>query len=578
MHTLIPSTVRENIAGTSCGDNAGEQREDYGEVEPLNPCFQFTRNLSPGEVHARALSARKRWSEAETTLIAWLIEIDDRRLYHHFSCSSIYHYASRYLKLAGHTVAEFLRTGRKLADLPLLSSAYEKGEISSTHIREITRVAVPETEGFWYEMAKHCTTRQIEKLVAFTPKGGLPPRDRTGQAEPSRTQLSEAEKNTCSRISPERECTIANSDETCIQRDVSGSSSDLSPSPGHSPGHSPNGLSQDPNPSPGPNGHGPGFSLSFNNPNPVHTDPSPCRTTADAAMTSCERCFEAQARYHEKLVVELTAEEMAIIKDAFQKARKECGKRDRRSLLLHMARAFLRGSSPDAETKKSTKPPYQVLIHHHFPSGLSWCETEKGERPILPKTLTKALCDAEIREEGDNSGFEMFSRLRGKRPLRDTLSTPRFQGEELVLQASKREPVHQGEAEHMRSDPSEDQAEEVAVVNELYRRIKMAKPGDISGVTRTPRRARRSIPRRVRNYVLDRDGHCCKAPGCGSEHFIAVHHLDPVALGGTDDPQKLITLCWNCHDLVHEGKLTVRGDAPGDLVWGGGILPLHQTG
>jgi len=36
-------------------------------------------------------------------------------------------------------------------------------------------VATPETEGFWYEAAKKNTTRQIEKLVAFSPKGGLPP-------------------------------------------------------------------------------------------------------------------------------------------------------------------------------------------------------------------------------------------------------------------------------------------------------------------------------------------------------------------------------------------------------------------
>jgi len=64
---------------------------------------------------------------------------------------------------------------RKLAGLPRLSASYEKGEISGTHIREITRVATAETESFRDEAARNCTTREIEKMVAFTPKGGLPP-------------------------------------------------------------------------------------------------------------------------------------------------------------------------------------------------------------------------------------------------------------------------------------------------------------------------------------------------------------------------------------------------------------------
>jgi 5-methylcytosine-specific restriction endonuclease McrA len=72
----------------------------------------------------------------------------------------------------------------------------------------------------------------------------------------------------------------------------------------------------------------------------------------------------------------------------------------------------------------------------------------------------------------------------------------------------------------------------------------------------------------VRKKVLERDGHCCVAPECGIALFTVVHHLDPAALGGAHDLHRLITLCRGCHDLVHEGRLTVKGDAPESLVWG----------
>jgi len=92
-------------------------------------------------------------------------------------------------------------------------------------------------------------------------------------------------------------------------------------------------------------------------------------------------------------VVDLNAEEMSVLQDAFTKARKESGLRDRAFLLVHIAKAFLEGCPTSG---KRRKPPYQIVIHRHLPSGLAWCDTLKGERPVFPEVLEKALCDAEI--------------------------------------------------------------------------------------------------------------------------------------------------------------------------------------
>jgi hypothetical protein len=473
--------------------------------------IQFVNNLPPDEVHRRALSARNLWGKAEKTLISWVIEINDRRLYRDFACSSIYHYAVRYLKLAEHTVAEFLRTGRKLADLPLLSSAYEKGELSSTHIREITRVATPDTEGFWYETAKNCTTRKIEKLVAFTPKGGFPP-------------LMNNEQKVLLR------------DESTSDKEVLGDMVTLhQESAGETPGNR---------------------GTQVNTGAAEVNDPVQCRPAPITVRTSSDREFGMQAKYREKLIVELTAEEMAIMKGAFDKARKECGKKDRALLLVHMARVFIEGSSRKEAGRKTAKAPFQVVYHHHLPSGISWCDTEKGERPISPVALEKALCDAEIKEVDEIPEIPVPCQVGRKDPLRDVKHS-RIPSPE---QATTEEKTTQSETEQW----------EVGMehVKEFYGKMKQAKHRSSPGRTGKSRRARRTIPSALRKKVLERDGHSCQTPGCGRELFTVLHHLDPVALGGSDESHRLITLCWSCHDLVHEGTLSVRGDAPDNLVWG----------
>ena len=61
-----------------------------------------------------------------------------------------------------------------------------------------------------------------------------------------------------------------------------------------------------------------------------------------------------------------------------------------------------------------------------------------------------------------------------------------------------------------------------------------------------------TIPPRVRRGVLARDGHRCRAPGCGRTRFLEVHHLVPRSRGGTNHPENLVTLCGTCHRFWHE--------------------------
>ncbi|WP_204806303.1 HNH endonuclease [Mycobacterium riyadhense] len=67
--------------------------------------------------------------------------------------------------------------------------------------------------------------------------------------------------------------------------------------------------------------------------------------------------------------------------------------------------------------------------------------------------------------------------------------------------------------------------------------------------TASSQRTGKTAWKRLRNQVLQRDGHQCqiKGPGC-LVHADQVDHIVPVHLGGTDDPSNAQSCCKPCHD------------------------------
>ena len=58
----------------------------------------------------------------------------------------------------------------------------------------------------------------------------------------------------------------------------------------------------------------------------------------------------------------------------------------------------------------------------------------------------------------------------------------------------------------------------------------------------------------VRAYILWRDHHKCQScQGRSGNPKLTIHHIQRRADGGTDRPANLITLCWTCHQLHHQG-------------------------
>lgn len=72
--------------------------------------------------------------------------------------------------------------------------------------------------------------------------------------------------------------------------------------------------------------------------------------------------------------------------------------------------------------------------------------------------------------------------------------------------------------------------------------------------------ARRPIPAKTRQQIYARDGHTCLYCGRrrGSAILLHLDHLYPYALGGTDDPENLVTACADCN--LTKGVTVFRTD------------------
>ena len=55
--------------------------------------------------------------------------------------------------------------------------------------------------------------------------------------------------------------------------------------------------------------------------------------------------------------------------------------------------------------------------------------------------------------------------------------------------------------------------------------------------------------RRLRKYIIARDGGRCQR--CGSGKSIQAHHVVPLAAGGKDIGSNLRAICAGCHEAIH---------------------------
>jgi hypothetical protein len=96
------------------------------------------------------------------------------RIHIYFGCATLMEYLERRVGYSAHAARERIRVARSLAALPVTAAELAKGNLSFSTVRELSRVATPDTEASWVDRAKFKTCREVEEMVAGRAPGDTP--------------------------------------------------------------------------------------------------------------------------------------------------------------------------------------------------------------------------------------------------------------------------------------------------------------------------------------------------------------------------------------------------------------------
>ncbi len=105
---------------------------------------------------------------------AALREAQQLMIWRRYGYASLLEYMEREMGFSPRAALERLRVAHAIVELPQLAAAMEQGEMSFSGVRELTRVATPETEQKWIESTKEMNLRELEDSVSGHKRGDLP--------------------------------------------------------------------------------------------------------------------------------------------------------------------------------------------------------------------------------------------------------------------------------------------------------------------------------------------------------------------------------------------------------------------
>src|SRR6187455_1321091 len=117
----------------------------------------------------RRLAKQRAGLDAEEA--RWLRRADEADCWRALGYVHALEYLEEVFGYAPRTAQEKLRVAKELGNLSALENELEAGNLPYSIVRELTRVATPETEANWIDKARGRNYRQVEQMLAGRKKG-----------------------------------------------------------------------------------------------------------------------------------------------------------------------------------------------------------------------------------------------------------------------------------------------------------------------------------------------------------------------------------------------------------------------
>jgi hypothetical protein len=433
----------------------------------------------------------------------------------YFGYASFGEYIERLFGLSRRATEEKLRVAGALEALPELAEALRSAKLNWSVVRELSRVAVPETEHEWILAACGKTARQVERMVS-----GLAPGDRpAARRRPGlvrhilrfevgaetlatfREAMKELRKRSDDRLDDDAALLL-------MAREVLGGPGDAG------------------------------------------------RASYQVVVTQCEDCGRG-FQYANGELIEL---DPAIVEMC------HCDAQNVPVAHVHA----VTDDAPDGPTANAGKFA-QARAHAGVTGELAGAHAHAG----VTDELAGAHAHMGVTDAGDHTGVTgELAGAHGHAPVgvTDELAGTHFARihagnvDELERAATAVHGTGQVVRAHARLGRG---AGEVA-----HAHVQVGNAGELAGMrfrvgreARLPRaglkrrRATQGTPPAIRREVFWRDRGQCVVPGCRNATFVDLHHLDLRSEGGENDPDNLVVLCGAHHGALHRGRLRIDGKA-----------------
>jgi hypothetical protein len=116
------------------------------------------------DCHLRRIAKQR--AGLDTEQARWLRRAEEQDSWRALGYVHALEYLEEVFGYAPRTAQEKLRVAKELGDLPTLEAELASGHMPYSIVRELSRVATPQTEASWIEQARGRNYRQVEQMLA----------------------------------------------------------------------------------------------------------------------------------------------------------------------------------------------------------------------------------------------------------------------------------------------------------------------------------------------------------------------------------------------------------------------------